>query len=77
VSVLSSKITTVPQLLQIYLPLPGFSPVVGIISPLFNFYKSNIILAEGGEIKKENMGLIYRTDLMLTQVNTILTIENY
>lgn len=43
---------------HMYLPLPGFSPVVGIISPLSNFYKSNNILAERG--KNINTDLILK-----------------
>jgi len=36
VSVLSSKCTLCPHLVQVYVPIPGFSPVVLIISPSFN-----------------------------------------
>ncbi len=38
-SELSSRITLVPHLLQKYVPLPGFSPVVGIKPPFIRIVK--------------------------------------
>lgn len=35
VSVASSRCTVVPQKLHLYVPIPGFSPVVGIYSSFF------------------------------------------
>jgi len=37
VSESSSRTTTVPHLVQVYVPFPGFSPVVGMFTPLFFF----------------------------------------
>lgn len=49
----SSSVTDCPQLIQTYVPLPGFSPVVDIVSPLFRLPLRFLSLSESQPCQNE------------------------